>query len=145
LYYQGRNEFIETVRAIEHNRWLAGTLGKNGRQFFKDHYDWPVIEGKYLDMLGRVSGSAAPRVPDPLPGWFERRKAECPPAAQVLAQLPSGASVAPELTLSRPMTAPPLPARPLQQQERPTPAPSPTRRGPHRPRRSNGRSAGGRR
>ncbi|MGC4085877.1 MAG: hypothetical protein QM736_28065 [Vicinamibacterales bacterium] len=26
-------------------------LGRNGRQFYHDNYDWPVIEHKYLDML----------------------------------------------------------------------------------------------
>ncbi len=37
------------------NRWLSATLGRNGRQFFREHYDWPVIERKYLDMLERLS------------------------------------------------------------------------------------------
>src|SRR5262249_18984616 len=53
LYYTGRDEFVATLRSLEHNRWLSTVLGKNGRQFFRDHYDWPVIERKYLDMLGR--------------------------------------------------------------------------------------------
>src|SRR6185295_3922587 len=51
LYYDGPIEFVETLRAIEQNRWLSGSLGKNGRQFFREHYDWAVIERKYLDML----------------------------------------------------------------------------------------------
>ena len=61
LYYETFGEFVETLRAIEQNRWLAGALGRNGRQFFRDHYDWPVIERKYLDMFARlVEGAAGP-------------------------------------------------------------------------------------
>ncbi|MGH9140385.1 MAG: glycosyltransferase family 4 protein, partial [Vicinamibacterales bacterium] len=48
LFYESLGEFIGTLEAIEHNRWLAGSLGRNGRQFFRDNYDWPVIERKYL-------------------------------------------------------------------------------------------------
>src|SRR5262249_2808126 len=55
LYYETYAEFIETLWAIEQNRWLSSSLGRNGRQFFRTHYDWPVIERKYLDMLDRLS------------------------------------------------------------------------------------------
>ena len=47
--------------AIEQNRWLAATLGPNGRQFFREHYDWPVIERKYLDMFERLKKEPAAR------------------------------------------------------------------------------------
>ena len=43
------------LRALEQNSWLAGALGRNGRQFFRDQYSWPVIERTYLDMLDRLS------------------------------------------------------------------------------------------
>jgi glycosyltransferase involved in cell wall biosynthesis len=90
LYYENVQEFAETLKAIEQNRWLGGTLGRNGRQFFREHYDWPVIERKYLDMFDRVrSASAAPAV-EPLPGWFDRRRQDLPPAEEVLARLPTG-------------------------------------------------------
>jgi glycosyltransferase involved in cell wall biosynthesis len=91
LYYETYAEFTESLVAIERNRWLSGALGRNGRQFFRDHYDWSVIERKYLEMLDRLSkdtGSAARTIP-PLPSWFARRKADLPPAAQVLAGLPA--------------------------------------------------------
>ena len=90
LYYENVQEFVETLKAIEQNRWLSGTLGRNGRQFFREHYDWPVIERKYLDMFDRVRNSPAAGVVDPLPGWFERRRQDLPPAEDVLARLPTG-------------------------------------------------------
>jgi glycosyltransferase involved in cell wall biosynthesis len=90
LYYETLGEFIGTLEAIEQNRWLAGTLGRNGRQFFREHYDWPVIERKYLEMFERLKKEPAPRAADPLPGWFDRRKQNLPPAEEVLAGLPRG-------------------------------------------------------
>ena len=96
LYYETYAEFTESLVAIERNRWLSGALGRNGRQFFREHYDWSVIERKYLEMLDRLSKdtkSAARTIP-PLPGWFARRKADLPPAAEVLAGLPTARSPA---------------------------------------------------
>jgi glycosyltransferase involved in cell wall biosynthesis len=90
LYYESYSEFIETMRAIEHNRWLSGTLGRNGRLFFREHYDWPVIERKYLDVFERLKKEPATRNLDPLPGWMDRRRQDIPPAEEVLAKLPGG-------------------------------------------------------
>ncbi len=89
LYYETYGEFVGALEAIEQNRWLAGTLGRSGRQFFRDHYDWPVIERKYLEMFERLKTEAAATV-DPLPGWFERRRQDLPAAREVLARLPTG-------------------------------------------------------
>ena len=94
LYYATYAEFAATLRALEQNRWLGGALGRNGRQFFRDNYDWPVIERKYLDMLGRLSREPAGRAMEPLPGWFERRRQNLPPAEEVVARLPTGPSLA---------------------------------------------------
>jgi glycosyltransferase involved in cell wall biosynthesis len=94
LYYETYSEFIEALGAIERNRWLSTALGRNGRQFFREHYDWPVIERKYLDMFDRLSQDARPsRTIDPLPGWFARHRPELLPAEQVLAALPTGPSL----------------------------------------------------
>jgi glycosyltransferase involved in cell wall biosynthesis len=90
LYYETFGEFIGTLEAIEQNRWLAGTLGRNGRQFFREQYDWPVIERKYLEMFARLKQEPAARTADPLPGWFDRRRQNLPPAEAVLAGLPKG-------------------------------------------------------
>ena len=89
LYYETYGEFVGALEAIEQNRWLAGTLGRSGRQFFRDHYDWPVIERKYLEMFERLKTGAAATV-HPLPGWFERRRRDLPAAREVLTRLPKG-------------------------------------------------------
>jgi glycosyltransferase involved in cell wall biosynthesis len=93
LYYDSKSEFIATLEALEQNRWLAGSLGRNGRQFFRDQYDWPVIERKYLDMFARLTNEAPRAAADPLPGWFDRRRQDLPPAEEVLAHLPTGPAV----------------------------------------------------
>jgi len=89
LYYETYAEFVGTLEAIEQNRWLAGSLGRNGRQYFKDQYDWPVIERKYLEMFERLK-KEAPAAPDPLPGWLDRRRQDLRPAEEVIAALPKG-------------------------------------------------------
>jgi hypothetical protein len=91
LYYESYAEFVETLHALESNRWLSASLGRNGRQFFREHYDWPVIERKYLDLLRRLTDENPRRAVEPLPGWFARRRQDCKPAEDVLAALPKGA------------------------------------------------------
>jgi len=90
LFYENYAEFAETLRAIETNRWLASSLGRNGRQFFKEHYDWPVVVRKYLDMFERLKAEPPKTAIEPLPGWFERRRQDLPAANDVVAALPSG-------------------------------------------------------
>jgi glycosyltransferase involved in cell wall biosynthesis len=96
LYYENRQEFVETLRAIEQNRWLQVALGRSGRHYFREHYDWSVIERKYLEMLQRL-----PNEPESAmaaePGWFERRKEECRAAADIVGELPSGPVIVAEL------------------------------------------------
>ena len=102
LYYESYPEFIETLRAIEQHRWLAGTLGRNGRQFFRDQYDWPVIERKYLEMFTRLSSETPTRTVEPLPGWFGRHRRDLPAAEQVLGRLPTGPAVSRNDALGQP-------------------------------------------
>ncbi len=90
LYYENASEFMAALDAIVGNRWLHGVLGRNGRDFYREHYDWPVIERKYLGMLDRLSKEPRPPGMEPLPGWLERRRQNLPPARDVLAGLPSG-------------------------------------------------------
>lgn len=142
LYYENTAEFVETLRALEFNKWVAGSLGRNGRQYYRDNYDWPVIERKYLDMLHRLSASGGGGF-EPMPGWMERRKDTCRPATEVVDALPSGPSTAPEMTIPRPSgpISPPVPRR-QPQAERP-PQAQDRDRGRHSHQRSGG--SGGRR
>jgi glycosyltransferase involved in cell wall biosynthesis len=93
LYYENLAEFIATLEALEQHRWLAGSLGRNGRQFFRDNYDWPVVERKYVDMFERLKKEPAPSADMALPGWLDRRRRDLPPAGEVVAALPKGPAV----------------------------------------------------
>ena len=94
LYYEHYAEFSEALSALERNRWLSGSLGKNGRHYFREHYDWPVIERKYLDMFARLSKGAPGPAMEPLPGWAARRRRVLKAADEVVAGLPVGPAVA---------------------------------------------------
>jgi glycosyltransferase involved in cell wall biosynthesis len=121
LYYDNQSEFVESLRAIEHNKWVAGSLGKNGRQYFRDYYDWPVIEKKYLDMIDRLSKSSPVRAAEATAGWFERQKVNCPAGADVVAAVPAGPTITQEAYIARPQTpvSPPVPDRRVTDRSRP--------------------------
>jgi glycosyltransferase involved in cell wall biosynthesis len=89
LYYSDFEEFAEALYALEATGPLAAILGRQGREFFRKHYTWPVIEKKYLEMFDRL-GKETPAALDPLPGFFARRKRTLPPAKSVVDALPSG-------------------------------------------------------
>ena len=89
LCYQNGEEFAGMLQAIEQNRWLSASMGKSGRQFFRDHYDWRVIERKYRDLLVQLQKNPPHAAIPPIPGWSERRKRDIPPAADVLRPAPS--------------------------------------------------------
>ena len=91
LYYGSYEEFAETLHAIMSNRTLRRAMGGNGRAYFNAHYTWPVIEGKYLDMLDRLEREdASAHRPEPLPGWLDRRRRDVPPGRQEVDRLPTG-------------------------------------------------------
>jgi glycosyltransferase involved in cell wall biosynthesis len=131
LYYDNQFEFVESLRAIEHNKWVAGSLGKNGRQYYRDYYDWPVIEKKYLDMIERLSKSSPLKTIDATAGWFERQKVNCPSGADVVAAIPAGPTITQEAYIPRPQApvSPPVPDRRVTDRSRPF----------HRDRRHHGR------
>jgi glycosyltransferase involved in cell wall biosynthesis len=93
LYYEGFAEFAEALHAMTSVRALGRALGENGRAYFRTHYAWPVIEGKYLEMLDRLArdGEAPQTAMEPLPGLLARRRRTLPPATQVVARVPAGA------------------------------------------------------
>jgi glycosyltransferase involved in cell wall biosynthesis len=97
LYYERYEEFAETLYALESNGPLHARLGTNGRDYFTQHYTWPVIERKYLDMFDQLKredavGGTRPPI-EPLGGWFARRRRSQRPATDVLAGIPSGAAI----------------------------------------------------
>jgi glycosyltransferase involved in cell wall biosynthesis len=89
LYYETFEEFAEALYALEGAGPLGPILGRNGREFFRRHYTWPVIERKYLDMFDRLTREPAPAM-DPLPGWFARRRRTLRPAREVVDHAPAG-------------------------------------------------------
>ena len=87
LCYGNADEFVGMLQAIEQNRWLSASLGKSGRQHFRDHYDWRVIERKYHEMLVQLQKAEPRTAIEPIPGWSERRRRDVAPAADVLRSL----------------------------------------------------------
>jgi glycosyltransferase involved in cell wall biosynthesis len=74
LYYETFEEFAEALYRLEASGPIAAHFGRNGREFFRRHYAWPVIERKYLDMFHRLKREPIPAMAPP-PGWLARRKA----------------------------------------------------------------------
>jgi glycosyltransferase involved in cell wall biosynthesis len=106
LYYENYEEFAETLYALESNGPLHARLGRNGRDYFRRHYAWPVIERKYVHMLEELRRGDepapaaarrpfAPRAIEPLPGFFARRRRDLPAASEVLRRIPAGAVASP--------------------------------------------------
>lgn len=54
LYYASYEEFREALALLEKDAPLRRRLGRNGRRYFEANYAWPVVEGKVLDLLGRL-------------------------------------------------------------------------------------------
>ena len=90
LYYEDASDFMAIIDRLLDDPSLGASLGRNGREYFRRHYSWPVIEKKYLDMFQRLSASPSGKGMEPLPGWFARREATVPAAADTVARLPSG-------------------------------------------------------
>ncbi|MEX2273884.1 MAG: glycosyltransferase family 4 protein [Vicinamibacterales bacterium] len=89
LYYDTADEFAGGLHMLEAIGPVNAALGRNGRDYFKRNYAWPVIERKYMDMFERLAKEPARKM-EPLPGWFARRKRTLAPAAERVAALPSG-------------------------------------------------------
>jgi glycosyltransferase involved in cell wall biosynthesis len=83
LYYETFEEFAEALYLLDGTGPLGGVLGRNGRDFFRRHYAWPVIERKYLEMFDRLKREPAAAM-EPLPGWFARRRRTVRPGEQVV-------------------------------------------------------------
>lgn len=91
LYYERYEEFAEAMFALEASGPIGAALGRQGREFFRRHYAWPVIERKYLETFDRLAREqpTSPRG-EALPGWWARRARTVPAARRVLEQAPRG-------------------------------------------------------
>ena len=93
LYYENYAEFSETLFTLETNPRLRTALGANGRDYFRRHYAWSVIEQKYLEMLEQLRQDESALLNhrlEPLPGWFARRRRTLAPSRHVIDRLPTG-------------------------------------------------------
>jgi glycosyltransferase involved in cell wall biosynthesis len=110
LYYESYEEFVEGLYSLESNGPLNARLGRNGREFFKRHYVWPVIERKYLDMFDDLRRAGGPTtLMPPMPGWLARRARTVRPASEVLGGIPSGPALSDDLGTGRSTAVPPKP------------------------------------
>jgi glycosyltransferase involved in cell wall biosynthesis len=55
LYYSGYEEFRDALHLMLADRRLREAMGEQGRTYFDGHYTWDAIEGKYMDLVRRVS------------------------------------------------------------------------------------------
>jgi glycosyltransferase involved in cell wall biosynthesis len=90
LFYESADEFAAALDTLLDSPGLAEAMGEAGRRYYAAHYAWPVIEGKYLDMFHRLSAQPPAHRMEPLPGVFGRRARNRPPAADLVAALPTG-------------------------------------------------------
>jgi len=90
LFYDNYQEFAGALRMLEERRDVAAALGDNGRRFFREHYAWPVIERKYLDMFDRLKREPPSPPMEPLPNWLERRRVDRRPAIELVDRIPVG-------------------------------------------------------
>jgi hypothetical protein len=93
LYYENAHEFSGALHRLLSDERLSQTLGRNGREYYVQHYAWPVIERKYLEMLERLMSRPPTYTMEPVPGFFSRRTRNVPPATTVLNGVPAGAVV----------------------------------------------------
>ena len=90
LYYDSADEFVESLYVLEGRGPAGAILGTQGREFFRRHYTWQVIERKYKEMFDRLRRDEPRPAIDPLPSWFARHRRDLPSAVSVMEKLPSG-------------------------------------------------------
>ncbi|HET9266572.1 MAG TPA: glycosyltransferase [Vicinamibacterales bacterium] len=91
LYYDSFEDFSEALYTLEATGPLGAVLGQNGRDYYRRHYAWPVVERKYLEMFDRLKRERAAAPMAALPGYFARRARREPPGRQIMNAAPAGA------------------------------------------------------
>ncbi|OFW23234.1 MAG: hypothetical protein A3H97_12185 [Acidobacteria bacterium RIFCSPLOWO2_02_FULL_65_29] len=54
LFYADRDEFVECLKLIMADARLREALGRNGRDYVRQHYRWDVVLGKYERIFAKV-------------------------------------------------------------------------------------------
>jgi glycosyltransferase involved in cell wall biosynthesis len=93
LYYDSFEDFHEALYTLEAAGPLGAVLGQSGRDYYRRHYAWPVVERKYLELFDRLKRERAGAPMTPLPGFFARRDRREPPGRQIMNAAPAGAVV----------------------------------------------------
>ncbi len=93
LFFDTYEEFDEALYALEGAGPLGGVLGQSGREYYKRHYSWPVVERRYLEVFERLKREPPGAPIAPLPGFFRRRQPVEPPGRQIMNAAPAGAVV----------------------------------------------------
>lgn len=55
LYYDSYEEFKDCMDLLIENDVLRLKLGKSGKKYTHENYDWDIIEGKYLNFIKKYS------------------------------------------------------------------------------------------
>ena len=90
LYYENAREFAAALALLRGDTRTAAAMGENGRTYFRRHYDWPVIEQRYVEMFDRLLQDPPLHRMEPLPGILARHRRDIPAAAAVLAAVAAG-------------------------------------------------------
>jgi glycosyltransferase involved in cell wall biosynthesis len=56
LFYADRDEFVECAKLLTIDERLRAAMGRNGRQYVRQHYRWDLIMQKYERMIARARG-----------------------------------------------------------------------------------------
>ena len=54
LWYADKDEFVEALNLLFSDASLRAALGRNGREYVRQQYQWDIVLGKYEQILARV-------------------------------------------------------------------------------------------
>jgi glycosyltransferase involved in cell wall biosynthesis len=54
LWYENKDEFVEGLNLLFADAPLRAALGRHGREYVREHYQWDVVLGKYERILTKV-------------------------------------------------------------------------------------------
>jgi len=72
LYFDDYYEFKEALVRLESDEKLRKALGENGERYYRDHYRWEVVEGKYNRIFASLRDEDRHRPPAPKRGLLAR-------------------------------------------------------------------------